>query len=266
MTSYNDGLSEISQLLQAGAAAGDGKALQWAEVLDAALSSKVPLAQREAWLRVFYLLYGAQELPSVPQLRPLRRPGAAERVAENMDRLRISLPEALRQINSQRHPGAYLLLTCHLGRERPPACQNFPWLTLGGMLLLIGLFCGPSNRERVAVESRVSDEAFEPLRAAASEATAVPAVLAIVLLVCMRHLSSSRASEWTLLAAVGVSALCSSGQSGLKHKDLSTHADWEGLARCEDRNMTSDLAAGPERSTSGRPARPPGFTYVGICR
>lgn len=41
MTSYNDGLSEISQLLQAGAAAGDGKALQWAEVLDAALSSKV---------------------------------------------------------------------------------------------------------------------------------------------------------------------------------------------------------------------------------
>ena len=53
---------------------------------------------------------------------------------------------------------------------RPPACQNFPWLTLGGMLLLIGLFCGPSNRERVAVESRVSDEAFEPLRAAASEA------------------------------------------------------------------------------------------------
>jgi len=66
---------------------------------------------------------------------------AARRVAEHVGRLHITLAEALAQIDTQRRPSAFFLLTCHLKKERPRsrACERFPWVSLGAVLLVLGL-------------------------------------------------------------------------------------------------------------------------------
>eukprot|EP00434_Breviolum_minutum_P003772 symbB.v1.2.003321.t1/scaffold187.1/size278738/6 len=104
-------------------------------------------------------------------------------VVQQMHQLRISLPEALRQVNTQRHPGAYLLLTCHLGKERPPACQNFPWISLGALLLLIGVLCGPSRQDRPSRSLHPSSMEGPEAAGNAHEVTVIPMVLG-ALFVC----------------------------------------------------------------------------------
>eukprot|EP00913_Durusdinium_trenchii_P019451 g18287.t1 len=229
MRSYTAGLEEIFRRLHEGSRRGEERALGWAELLDSALDAQVPFMDREAMLQAFYFgLYGlppATDLPSVPSRfrapagAAAGAPGAArageasgerlKRLAGNLQQLQITLQEALRQVNSQRHPGAYLLLTCHLGRERPPGCQNFPWLLLGTLLLLIGLLCGPSGNTAgtAGTAARASQpgpvaEALE-LRGAAEEISVLPTLLAVLLLSVARN-----GCEWPVaVSLLGLSLL-----------------------------------------------------------
>ncbi|CAL1161942.1 unnamed protein product, partial [Cladocopium goreaui] len=198
MGSYNEGLEAISKRLQEGLARGDEAAVDWAQVLHLALDVQQDYMERETALRAFYVaLYGASrknKLPRVPgPLHALARAnpaGSASTVAAQMRQLQISLPEALRQVNTQRHPGAFLLLTCHLGKERPAGCQNFPWLSLGALLLLIGILCGPSRSDRphgaAGAGGPVRVEVSE-VRSAAQQVTVLPMLLVALCLCLCRH-------------------------------------------------------------------------------
>ena len=156
---YNQKLSDISERLCKGVESKDERAVQWARLLDTALNFKLPWRDREVRLRVLYhCLYGlpdSKALPSVPTALLSQRYSeeAENRVEANVDTLRISLPEALRQLSTQRHPGAYFLLTCHLGKERLPACQGFPWLTFGVLLILLGVSWLQLGTASLAVQS-----------------------------------------------------------------------------------------------------------------
>ncbi|CAE7220309.1 unnamed protein product [Symbiodinium sp. CCMP2592] len=215
---YNEKLSDISRRLCQGVEAKDERALQWSRLLDASLNFKLPWRDREVRLRVLYhCLYGLADtkvLPSVPtalltQLCSVE--GAETRVEANIESLRISLPEALKQLSTQRHPGAYFLLTCHLGKERLPACQGFPWLTFGVLLLLLGVLCGPNRAERpVAVPSQTWNEVshFPAVQAGAAQtAAAAPLLLGGALLVTLRRTASSRTQDWSLLLCLGMLSL-----------------------------------------------------------
>eukprot|EP00439_Symbiodinium_sp_Y106_P087048 s129_g38.t2 len=248
---YNEKLSEISRRLCQGVAK-DERALQWSRLLDASLNFKLPWRDREVRLRVLYhCLYGLADtkvLPSVPTAlltQPCSVEGAETRVEANIEAsesLRISLPEALKQLSTQRHPGAYFLLTCHLGKdatrdypapfselrrnyngdyrqerflnltgERLPACQGFPWLTFGVLLLLLGVLCGPNRAERpVAVPSQTWNEVsqFPTAQAGAAQtAAAAPLLLGGALLVTLRRTASSRTQDWSLLLCLGMLSL-----------------------------------------------------------
>eukprot|EP00931_Biecheleriopsis_adriatica_P059396 TRINITY_DN35541_c0_g1_i2.p1 TRINITY_DN35541_c0_g1~~TRINITY_DN35541_c0_g1_i2.p1 ORF type:complete len:310 (+),score=60.44 TRINITY_DN35541_c0_g1_i2:61-990(+) len=254
MTKHSKALEEICRRLQSGVDQGDRTALSWAQVLDSALDFKIIWTEREAKLRALYLglydLAASAKLPAVPQSLRVSKPqtlGAETRIKANVDTLRITLAEALAQVGTQRHPGAFFLLTCHLGKARPPACQNFPWLMLGALLLLIGLLCGPSDRRYEgstvtaalprSAASGAAASIHEPSRGAASTAKLAPVALGAATLVITAHLAPSR--DWPLLSALGLAF-------GL-------------FCRCEGTAMTCP------RITALAACRAPRLATLGVC-
>merc|ERR1712173_499550 len=118
-----------------------------------------PIVERERRLQVLYHgLYGNSQLRRLPEC-PIKNSavwsGTEQHIEMYVNNLRLSLEEALAQAETQTHPGAFLLLTCHLNRPRRlksrslAALTNFPWLTLGLCLLVLGLvFGGMTDSDR----------------------------------------------------------------------------------------------------------------------
>jgi len=223
MVKHNAALSEIGRRLQRGVEENEQRALCWARLLDAALDFKSHWTEREVRLRLLYLrLYALQAsaaLPEVPsKLAKLQENASVAelRIMSNVESLRITLTEALAQVNTQRHPGAYFLLSCHLGKERPPACQSFPWLTLGALLLIVGLLCGPSDRsgDVVSVAASSGRSGSAAAVGAADRASAGPVAMGVSVMALTFHLSQCRGGcHWLTMLALGLAAtlLCPAG-------------------------------------------------------
>lgn len=148
LTEHNKALTRMSLRLQQGIRRGDPVAFKWAQLLDESVDLQRPSNQREVRLRALYAyLYGhgcPNKLPACPY--PMKVRSRAHRcIAKNIENLHITLQDLLGQIDTQVHPGVFLLLSCHLGREhqqsRMFAWSDFPLVTLGGLLLVIGLLC-----------------------------------------------------------------------------------------------------------------------------
>jgi len=163
LAEHDTALTELLRRLRQGVAQEEPAALHWAVHLDDALSRRLLRKDCEDKLRLLYAhLYGlprSKRLPHcpegvVPEAGSAVALAAASRVAANMERLRISLAEALAQAETQRRPAAFFLLTCHLRKERPRsrgrACERFPWVSLATSLLALGLIVDCFDRRSAA--------------------------------------------------------------------------------------------------------------------
>jgi len=147
MAKHEGALTDMARRLLEGLRRREPAASRWALLLERSVNPQVPRRERESWLRVLYSrLYGLgprDRLPSCP-VKELELAGwrsSEHGIADHVDMLRISLDEALRQVDTQTHPGAFLLLTCHLGRARPEslALSRFPWVLVAVLVVFLGV-------------------------------------------------------------------------------------------------------------------------------
>jgi hypothetical protein len=143
---HNTELTRMSAKLLKGVSRSDPAAVRWAQLLEESVDLQRTSNQREVRLRALYShLYGLgynSKLPDCPY-GTMVAAGAQLRIAKNLAQLRVTWEEALQQVDTQTHPGVFLLLTCHLGRERTRrrnfAFSDVPMVSLGSALLVLGL-------------------------------------------------------------------------------------------------------------------------------